>query len=100
MIADEMSPAKKGGESSQMVCSIDEAFWGGKGWDRRHRKREKRMTDAYVKVGIEKVEEVRLIHRAHSKFVPLAACAHSVELLGRERTITPSGGGSRLRSSE
>ena len=76
-----------------MVCSIDEISLGSKGWDRRHRKREKRMADAYVQASIEQFKKSRFIYQAHSNFVPLAAGAKSVEVHGRERARTPSGGG-------
>ena len=43
------------------------------------------MTDAYLEVCIPKIEGIRFTHRAHSKFPPLTAGVHSVELHGRDR---------------
>ena len=66
-------------------------LWVGEGWDRIHRENVKRMTFACVKVGIKKLEGIRFIHRAHSKFMPLIADTYSAELQGRH-THTRKGG--------
>ena len=47
------------------------------------------MTCACVKVGMESLEGIRFIHRAHSEFVPRIADVYSDELRGRH---TPASG--------
>ncbi len=77
-------PSAQGGESSLIVCRINEVAL--EGWVRTaytEKARSGWTTYTCVKVCIEKLEGRRLIHRAHSEFLPLVADAHSTELQGR-----------------